>query len=61
MKTHNINLSKNHYEEALSVLKEHLEAIQKTGDIILELEDHTRILVISRMNIYLFQYLDSFI
>ncbi len=61
MKTHNINLSKAHYDEALSVLNEHLESIKKTGDTILELEDHTRILVIFRMNTYLFQYLDSLI
>lgn len=61
MKTHNIDLSEKHFAEAAEVLKQHQKAIEKSGDTILILEDETRILVIYRMNTYLFQYLDRLI
>lgn len=59
MKTHNINLSVEHYKEAQQALKKNQQAIDKKGDTILELEDGTRVLLIFRMNTYLFQSLDS--
>ena len=59
MKTHNINLSDEHYKEAQEALKKNQQAIDKKGDTILELEDGTRVLLIFRMNTYLFQSLDS--
>ncbi|MDO5061612.1 MAG: hypothetical protein Q4D77_00425 [Peptostreptococcaceae bacterium] len=61
MKTHNIDLNKKHFTEAMEVLKTHQKEIEKSGDTILVLQDETRILVIYRMNTYLFQYLDRLI
>lgn len=61
MKTHNIDLNERHFTEALEVLKTHQKEIEKSGDTILVLQDETRILVIYRMNTYLFQYLDRLI
>ncbi len=59
MKTHNINLSQEHFEEALEALEKNQKSIEKSGDTILVLKDETRVLVIYRMNTYLFQMLDS--
>ena len=59
MKTHNMNLSKEHFEEALHALQENQKTIEKSGDTILVLEDDTRVLVIYRSGTYFFQALDS--
>ena len=59
MNTQNINLSEEHFKEALKAVENNQSAIEKSGDTILVLEDGTRILVIYRRNIHLFQTLDS--
>lgn len=61
MKVHNIDLKDKHFKEAFEALKTHTQAIEKSGDTVLVLEDETRILVIYRSNTYLFQYLDRLI
>ena len=54
-----MNLSKEHFEEALHALQENQKTIEKSGDTILVLEDDTRVLVIYRSGTYFFQALDS--
>ena len=59
MKAQNLNLIEYHFSEALEALKNNQKSIEKSGDTILVLEDGTRVLVIYRMNTYLFQNLDK--
>ena len=59
MKAQNLNLIEYHFSEALEALKNNQKSIEKYGDTILILEDGTRVLVIYRMNTYLFQNLDK--
>lgn len=61
MNTQNINLSAQSYQEACAALLEHRAEIDQSGDIILELMDGTRVLVILRRGIYLMQDLNSLI
>lgn len=59
MKTQNIDLSKDHLEEAILAVQENQKLIEKTGDTVLVLEDDTRVLVFYRSNTYFFQLLDN--